>query len=261
MSADMTKPRKHRHRRNYTFMVISGDSDGSTKRLHLDHFQTQVLAYTAFTLALILICYVIFSAMTISNLRSIQVDQKSQIQNLTEENDKLSASNETLGNEAQQLRAALNMRLENEQQSAAEAENNAIPSGFPLTGTANMDFAVDDVDSNDITKIESRESNEEKGNPLVLFSAASGSNIIAAGTGTIQSVTSDAKFGNYISIDHGNGYISIYRNSGTPIVSEGDEVDRGDILFVVDGNNTKLGYQIQKDDNYINPEELIEING
>ncbi|MBR4671288.1 MAG: M23 family metallopeptidase [Butyrivibrio sp.] len=132
---------------------------------------------------------------------------------------------------------------------------------FPSHRHSKYGFAVDDVDSNDITKIESRESNEEKGNPLVLFSAASGSNIIAAGTGTIQSVTSDAKFGNYISIDHGNGYISIYRNSGTPIVSEGDEVDRGDILFVVDGNNTKLGYQIQKDDNYINPEELIEING
>ncbi|RKM58261.1 hypothetical protein D6853_01610 [Butyrivibrio sp. X503] len=260
MSADMTKPRKHRHRRNYTFMVISGDSDGSTKRLHLDHFQTQVLAYTAFALVLILICYIIFSAMTITNLRSIQVDQKSQIQTLTEENVKLTASNETLGNEAQQLRAALNMRLENEQQSAEEAENNAIPSGFPLTGSANIDYAVDDVNSTNITKVDDRNS-EEEGNPLVLFSAASGSNIIAAGTGTVQSVTSDAKFGNYVSIDHGNGYISIYRNSGTPIVSEGDEVDRGDILFVVDGNNTKLGYQIQKDDTYINPEELIEING
>ncbi len=261
MSADMTKPRKHRHRRNYTFMVISGDSDGTTKRLHLDHFKTQVLAYSAFAIGLILICYIIFSAMTISNLRSIQVDQKSQIQTLTTENERLTTTNDTLSNEAEQLRAALNMRLENEQQSAEEAESNAIPSGFPLTGKANMDLAVDNVDSNNITKFEDRASNEEEGNPLVLFSAAEGNNIIAAGTGTVLSVTSDAKFGNYVSIDHGNGYISIYRNSGTPIVSEGDEVDRGDILFVIDGNNTKLGYQIQKDDNYINPEELIEING
>ena len=48
------KPRKHRHKRHYTFMVISGDSDGSTKRLHLNHFKTQLLAYTAFGIALVL---------------------------------------------------------------------------------------------------------------------------------------------------------------------------------------------------------------
>ena len=261
MSADTIKPRKHRHRRNYTFMVISGDSDGSTKRLHLDHFKTQLLAYTLFAIALILICYIIFSAMTISNLRSIQLDQKAQIATLTEENDKLSASNETLGTEAQQLRAALNIRLENEQQSAEEAENNAIPSGFPLTGTANMEHAVDDINSDGITKLTDDNKDSAEGNPLLLFSTAAGNNVIASGTGTVLSVTSDAKFGSYVSIDHGNGYISIYRNSGTPIVSEGDEIDRGDILFIVDANNTKLGYQIQQDDIYIDPEELIEING
>ena len=44
-------------------------------------------------------------------------------------------------------------------------------------------------------------------------------------------------------------------------VSEGDVIDKGDILFVVDENNTSLGYQINQDDNYIDPVTLIEING
>ena len=54
MSADK-KPRKHRHKRHYTFMIISGDSDGSTKRLHLNHFKTQVLAYCSFAIVLALV--------------------------------------------------------------------------------------------------------------------------------------------------------------------------------------------------------------
>ena len=90
--------------------------------------------------------------------------------------------------------------------------------------------------------------------------AAAVSNVIATGTGTVLSVTTDAKFGNMVTIDHGNGYITFYRNSGDPLVSEGDAIDRGDIIFVV-SDNTTLGYQIQQDDKFIDPEELIEING
>lgn len=259
MSAD-NKPRKHRHKRHYTFMIISGDSDGSTKRLHLNHFKTQLLAYCSFAVVLALLCYIIYSAMTIQTLRSIQTEQKLQIEELKAENSTLEASNETLITEEQQLRAALNLRLENEQQSAEEAETLAIPTGFPLTGTASMTAAVDDTTSTTITKITEDNTDTAKGNPIVLFEAASGSNIIATGTGTVLSVTTDAKFGNMVTIDHGNGYITFYRNSGDPLVSEGDAIDRGDIIFVV-SDNTTLGYQIQQDDKYINPEELIEING
>ncbi|MBO6241472.1 MAG: peptidoglycan DD-metalloendopeptidase family protein [Butyrivibrio sp.] len=259
MSAD-NKPRKHRHKRHYTFMIISGDSDGSTRRLHLNHFKTQLLAYCSFAVVLALLCYIIYSAMTIQTLRSIQTEQRLQIEELKAENSTLEASNETLITEEQQLRAALNLRLENEQQSAEEAETLAIPTGFPLTGTASMTAAVDDTTSTTITKITEDNTDTAKGNPIVLFEAASGSNIIATGTGTVLSVTTDAKFGNMVTIDHGNGYITFYRNSGDPLVSEGDAIDRGDIIFVV-SDNTTLGYQIQQDDKYINPEELIEING
>ncbi len=260
MSTD-TKPRKHRHKRHYTFMVISGDSDGTTKRLHLNHVKTQILAYSAFIIALILLCYIIFSAMTIHTLRSIQAEQKQQIEELVTENSTLEASYESLITEEQQLTAALNQRLESEQQSAEEAETLAIPTGFPLTGTANMKNALDDTTSTTITELTDENAADATGNPIVLFEAATGSNIIATGTGTVLSVTTDAKFGNMVAIEHGNGYISIYRNAGDALVSEGDSVDRGDILFVVGENNTTLGYQIQQDDAYIDPEDLIEING
>ena len=260
MSADK-KPRKHRHKRHYTFMIISGDSDGSTKRLHLNHFKTQVLAYCSFAIVLALVCYIIYSAMTINTLRSIQAEQKKQIEDLKVENSTLEASNETLVTEEQQLRAALNLRLENEQQSAEEAETLGVPTGFPLTAGASAPIAaVDDTNSTTVTKLTDDNKDTATGNPIVLFEAAAGSNVIATGTGTVLSVTTDAKFGNMVTIDHGNGYITFYRNAGDPLVSEGDAIDRNDIIFVVT-DNTTLGYQIQQDDKFIDPEELIEING
>lgn len=260
MSRDK-KPRKHRHKRHYTFMIISGDSDGSTRRLHLNHFKTQLLAYSCFAIFLAIICYIIYSSITINALRSTISQQKGSIEELTAENSTMAASNNKLSTEVEQLSAAINKRLEDEQISAEEAENLAIPSGFPLNGTASIKSAVDDTTATTITEITDENKDTAKGNPLVVFTAAEGSNIIASGTGTVLSVTTDTKFGNVVSIDHGNGYVSYYRNSGDPLVTEGSQIDRGDIIFVVGEQNTSLGYQITLDEKYIDPEKLIEING
>ena len=256
-----TKPKKHRHKRHYTFMIISGDSDGSTKRLHLNHFKTQLLAYSLFAIALAIICYIIYAAMTINNLKGIQTEQRAAIETLTNDNSVLEASNSKLETEVEQLKAAINKRLEEEQQSQEEAETLAMPTGFPLTGTASMTSAVDDTTATTITEITEDNKDEATGNPLVVFTTSEGSSIIASGTGTVLTVTTDAKFGNSVSIDHGNGYISIYRNAGDPLVTEGSQIDKGDIIFVVTKDNTSLGYQIQQDEKFIDPEDLIEING
>ena len=255
------KPRKHRHKRHYTFMVISGDSDGSTKRLHLNHFRTQVLAYTAFALALAIICYIIYSAITISNLRSIEDQQRAQIDELTVASSTLEASNDELETKVQQLSAALNQRLEDEQISAEEAQTLAVPTGFPLTGTASLTAAVDNPNETKVTTLTEDNKDTATGNPIVLLESASGNSVIASGSGTVLTVTTDAKFGNIVTIDHGNGYVSIDRNSGDPLVTEGSQIDKGDIIYVIADNNTTLGYQIQQDEQYIDPEELIEING
>lgn len=257
----VTKPKKHRHKRHYTFMIISGDSDGSTKRLHLNHFKTQLLAYTLFVIALAIICYIIYAAMTINTLRGIQTEQRAALETLTNDNSVLQASNEKLETEVEQLKAAINKRLEEEQQSLEEAETLAMPTGFPLTGTASMTNALDDTTATTITELTDENKDTATGNPLVVFTTSEGSSIIASGTGTVLTVTTDAKFGNSVSIDHGNGYISIYRNAGDPLVTEGSQIDKGDIIFVVTKDNTSLGYQIQQDEKFIDPEDLIEING
>ena len=62
-------------------------------------------------------------------------------------------------------------------------------------------------------------------------------------------------------IDHGNGYFSVYRNNGVALVKSGEQLGKGYILFTMGEDNAVLGYQIMKDDQYIDPMTLIDING
>jgi murein DD-endopeptidase MepM/ murein hydrolase activator NlpD len=45
------------------------------------------------------------------------------------------------------------------------------------------------------------------------------------------------------------------------LVEEGDTVSRGTALFIIGDKGATLGYQIQYNDEYVNPEDMIEING
>ena len=123
-----------------------------------------------------------------------------------------------------------------------ETVENALPKGFPLSGTATMKEA-------------------EEGDPMLIFTAAQGINVITTGTGTVISVDVDTEYGNKIVIDHENGYQSVYRNAGTALVKNGESLGKGYILFSIGEDNQQLGYQIMQDGNYIDPMLLIEISG
>ena len=120
---------------------------------------------------------------------------------------------------------------------------------------------MDDPSETKVTKITDDNKDTVSGNPIGLFNATEGSTVIATGSGTVQTVTTDVKFGNVVTIDHGNGYISVYRNTGDPLVAEGTEIEKGGIIFVISDDNKTLGYQILQNEQYIDPEDLIEISG
>lgn len=288
--ADLNKPKKHRHKRHYTIMVISGDSDGSSGGFHLGHVATQVLAFSIFAVFLALVCFLVSSAITVSSLKKYSAQQDVKIAELDEENKALTQTNSELQNEVTQLSQALNQKVEAEAQTAAEAEQLSLPSQLPISGTASMVTTFDDPSSSEIAiaglidedgNAATADNNDEDGddenaggdtektttpdtssfNPILLLKTEEGTTITASGSGTVTSVAGDIKYGNCVTIDHGNGYVTIYRNAGESLVHEGDTVSRGTTLFVVGSDNTKLGFQIQKDGSYINPEELVEING
>ena len=124
----------------------------------------------------------------------------------------------------------------------AQMEQMRNPTLLPLTGGA----TIEEVDGDE---------------PMCLFNATEGALVVATASGVVTEVLEEPEKGFKVSIDHGNGYVTIYRNSEEPKVKQGDEVMQGMTIYVIDRSSLQLGYQVKKDDKYINPMDVIEIEG
>ena len=150
-------------------------------------------------------------------------------------------------------------------------ESAFIPTEFPMSGSATMTLTSD----GDI--------------PVIIFNGSEGDFCKAAASGTVieirtnpkeeddgsiaeyyvagENTDSDKKevvdLGYYtvITIDHGNGYVTVYMNDGDAVVSEGDNVSAGNTLYNLKSGNTSVGYKILLNGQYINPEEVMIISG
>ncbi|MBQ9939435.1 MAG: M23 family metallopeptidase [Oscillospiraceae bacterium] len=95
--------------------------------------------------------------------------------------------------------------------------------------------------------------------------AAIGSEIHAAAQGEITAVDKDTLWGNYIEIDHGNGYISYYYGLDDNIsVKAGDKVMGGDTIGLVGESNSAelamdahLHFAIKHNGSWVDPVETI----
>ena len=244
---------------SYTVMIMSDSAKKHHREFHIRAGAVGAVSVFAFALFVAAICYVVYSSITLSDSMERSRKQLDQIAQLKEANEQLELEKGELQSEIAKLEETVsilsdtvNQKVEAEQALEAEKEEEHIPKGFPMSGTAQIKEETNDDEA------QMRASEERK---EIIFSAAAGTNVISSGAGTVLSVGEDVEYGNLISIDHGNGYVSVYRNGGNPMVKEGNEVTRGAILYVIDDENTDTGYSIRKDDTYVDPMELIEING
>lgn len=127
-----------------------------------------------------------------------------------------------------------------------------MPKGFPVDGAAQ----IKEADGEDTDGMQAKEDWKE-----VIFTAAPGMNVIATGAGTVLGVVTEGDEPAGISIDHGNGYVSNYRNAGTPQVAAGSTVEQGTVLFEIEDNNVEIGYSISKNDSFLEPMDIMEIKG
>lgn len=168
--------------------------------------------------------------------------QAEEMAALEQEIDRLKAEIETLTQEKEAMSVAV---VENQQTAdalAAELEQQSVPTDYPLTGSAGVEEVTE-------------------GDPMVVFTASDKATVVASAKGTVTEVKQDETYGNVIVVDHGNGYVSIYKNKGEAHVKVGDEVAPGTTLFIIGEENKQLGYQIMKDGAYINPTDILSING
>lgn len=149
---------------------------------------------------------------------------------------------ERLNEKIMLLSETLNQKTSEAEGLTAQLEQQALPTEFPLNGTASVKEILE-------------------GEPIYEFTVAENVMVIAAANGTVIGVNEDAEYGNSVWVDHGNGYITIYRNQGKVQVKLGDTVVKGTVIFMIGSENTKFGYQIMKDRQYIDPAEILSIKG
>ena len=89
------------------------------------------------------------------------------------------------------------------------------------------------------------------------FSAKVGTEVCATANGVVKSSRFFGSFGNYIEIDHGNGYTTTYGHLSKRLVRKGESIQRGDIIGKV-GNTGRstaphLHYEIKYNNKKIDP--------
>lgn len=259
MSTDLRK-----RKITYTIILTSDSPAASHRRMHI---RTGALAVVSFVLFVAVICYAVYTTITMGGYVERSAKQVEQIVQLKEENDKLTADNKTLSDRAASLEETLGRKEAQEHELVAAHEENYIPKGFPMSGAAQIleeDTAAQTEgeeaqaadEDDDTLKVEAKDEWKER-----VFVSTEGTKVVATAPGTVKEVREAEGEVSYVVIDHGNGYITTYRNLGSPIVEEGSQVLKGVALFLVGEDNTETGYSIRKDDGYVDPLELIEIKG
>ena len=148
-----------------------------------------------------------------------------------------------------------------------------IPDGYPVKGASLIsdeeDSEITDSDNNEMQiENEDTDSNDALGDEngtdeeqYVRFVCNIGSTIVASARGTVTSIVTDDSYGTIITIDHGNGYLSIYKVMGEVLVEEGDTVSKGCNLVKVSVDKTLFYYEIELNEKYIDPMTCLLING
>lgn len=241
--------KKHKRKTNHVVIVTSDAVDGDMKQYKIKPWMIQVFVGVLCVVVGVLVGYGIFEA----QLWDVAVQQNNELREVMKgleedkkvlENEKLELQStiDSLNEEIQVLSETVNQKVQSENELTAVLEAQRLPTIFPLNGSASMQ---------EITE----------GNPMCVFTASTGIMVVATGSGTVMAVNDDSEYGHNVWIDHGNGYVTIYRNKGEAIVKQGDEVVQGTSLFIIGEDNTALGYQMMKDNGYISPMEMLAISG
>ncbi len=253
-TVDIT-PKKHRHQVIRQMLITSSDTEIEAKPIRLSSSISWILLILVSLALGALIGFYIYQGRALLDYQAEISRQETVIESLEAENAELQLTVSTLNDRVQILSDTVNTKVAAEQELTEALESQILPTGFPLSGSASVAEAMDGA-------VEATEDTPAvEGNPILIFTASEGGTVIAAGGGTVTKVEEDAEYGYAVTIDHGNGYVTIYRNKGEAMVKEGESVSVGNTLFLITSDNTKLGYQMLLDGEYINPMDMISIDG
>ena len=236
------KPSRHK-RRTYRHLILASDDTEAKPKVIKYNISTFILI-----LALLFIILggfvglVVFEGQRDEIYERRLAEKDRTIAELTTENTSLSSEVSSLTNKIEILSNTVTTKTANEAELAETLEAQSVPSEFPLTGSASFKENTEDV-------------------PECVFTASEGTTVVATAAGTVEDILEDEIYGNVVVIDHNNGYKTYYKNKGDSMVKKGDSVSPGTTLFIIGSGNEEMCYQISENGEFINPLDILQING
>lgn len=87
--------------------------------------------------------------------------------------------------------------------------------------------------------------------------ASSGSNVVAASSGTVIHSGWLGSYGNVVMVDHGGGIVTLYAHNSSTVAGVGQSVNKGTVISKIGstGNSTgpHLHFEVRKNGKYIDP--------
>jgi len=95
--------------------------------------------------------------------------------------------------------------------------------------------------------------------------AKRGEKVLATAAGIITQASPNGNYGNFVTIDHGNGYSTNFAHLDRFLVKKGDQVERGQIIGLVGNSGRTTGihlhYEVCLNKKPINPAKLMTVAG
>lgn len=235
--------KKHKRKTNHVLIVTSDAVDANVKQYRVRPWIWETIIIVLCVIIGAMIGYLAYEEKIWEAAVEKNNAQAEAMEALVQEKEGLEAEVQSLNGKIQILSETVNQKVESERELTEQLEKQSTPTEFPLTGSASM------------------EEGTAEDAPICIFTASQGTTVVATASGKVIAVNDDVEYGHNVWVDHGNGYITIYRNQGEPSVNQGDSVVQGTTLFLIGESNTKLGYQMMKDESYINPMDMLVISG
>ncbi len=243
------KPQRH-IRKEFISILFVSNTGGKNKEYHVSRPVFNVLRFVPllFFAVLLTMAGVIFWKQTqVDALRTQLEPYKKQIEDLETKQENLSAENTKLLDENEQLKQETQTTAQTTQETQSQ-ENpyQDAPDGYPYMGAGGI--LVSDYSGQQ---------------PYMSINTHTDGAIIAAGDGTVTSISSDDTYPLIVEIQHGNGYITRYssREAAQTQLQENTQVKTGDTLFTITVDDTQFDYQIIFEDEPIDPLLVIEAKG
>lgn len=234
--------KRHKRKNSHVVIVTSDAVDAGVRQFRIRPWVLQALILVLCVLIGALIGYLYYDNTVWSESAVESAARTETIEELQQRNAELEAEILSLNDTIQILSETVNQKIQNESELSAQLEKQTTPTEFPLKGAATMEEVAE-------------------GDPMLVFSASAGTMVVATAGGVVTAVNDDPEYGHNVWIDHGNGYITVYRNAAESKVKQGETVTQGTTIFLIENDSDKLGYQMLYEGAFINPMEMLAISG